>query len=79
MKHAQAQGRPVEGVPIPAPYNMQHKVGYAIGILKTGRNPYNASRYLSYLGTPEAQAIYEKYGFIRATDSELKLKPIPTP
>ena len=77
VKHAQAEGRAVEGVPIPAPYNMQHKVGYAIGILKPGRNPYNASRYLSYLGTPEAQAIYAKYGFIGATDSELKLKPIP--
>ena len=77
VRHAQAQGRPVEGVPIPAPYNMQHKVGYAIGILATGRNPYNASRYLAYLGTPEAQAIYEKYGFVKASDAELKLKPIP--
>ncbi len=78
VKHAQAQGRPVEGVAIPAPYNMQHKVGYAIGILATGRNPYNATRYLSYLGTEDAQNIYAKYGFLKATDSELKLKPIPT-
>ncbi len=76
VKHAQAQGRPVEGVPIPAPYNMQHKVGYAIGTLANGRNPHNAERYLAYLGTPEAQAIYAKYGFIEATDSELKLKPL---
>ena len=77
VKHAQAQGRPVEGVPIPPPYNMQDRVGYAIGILATGRNPYNASRYLAYLGTPEAQKIYAKYGFIEATDAELRLKPIP--
>jgi len=77
VKHAQAEGRPVEGVAIPAPYNMQHKVGYAIGTLATGRNPYNAERYLAYLGTPEAQAIYAKYGFIKATDAELKLKPLP--
>ncbi len=77
VKHAQAEGRAVEGVSIPAPYNMQHKVGYAIGSLKTGRNPYNAMRYLAYLGTKQAQDIYASYGFIPASDAELKLKPIP--
>ncbi len=77
VKHAQAEGRAVDGVPIPAPYNMQHKVGYAIGVLQTGRNPYNALRYLSYLGTRKAQEIYASYGFIPASDEELKLKPIP--
>ncbi len=77
VKHAQAEGRAVDGVPIPAPYNMQHKVGYAIGALETGRNPYNAMRYLAYLGTKKAQEIYASYGFLPATDAELKLKPIP--
>ena len=76
VTHAQAEGRPVEGVAIPAPYNMQHKVGYAIGTLATGRNLHNAERYLGYLGTPEAQVIYAKYGFLKATDTELKLKPL---
>ncbi len=77
VAYAKAQGRAVEGVPIPAPYNMADKVGYAIGILKPARNHYNAVRFLSYLGTPTAQDIYAKYGFVKATDSELKLKPIP--
>jgi ABC-type molybdate transport system substrate-binding protein len=77
VKHAQNEGRNIEGVSIPAPYNMEHKVGYAIGALKTGRNPYNAARYLSYLGTPKAQAIYAKYGFINASTADLKMKPIP--
>jgi len=76
VAHAQAESRPVEGVAIPAPYNMQHKVGYAIGALATGHNLHNAERYLGYLGTPEAQAIYAKYGFLKATDTELKLKPL---
>ena len=76
VQYAKSQNRPVEDVSIPAPYNMQHKVGYAIGALSTGRNPYNAARYLAYLGTPEAQAIYAKYGFLKANDSELKLKPL---
>ena len=77
--HAQAEDRGVEGVAIPAPLNMADKVGYAIGTLSTGRNAYNAMRYMAYLGTEEAQAIYAKYGFVPATDAELKLKPIPLP
>lgn len=76
VKHAQAEGRPVDGVAIPAPLNMQHKVGYAAGALASGRNPYNAMRYLAYLGTADAQAIYAKYGFIEASDEELRLKPL---
>lgn len=72
--HAKAQGRPIDGVPISAPLNKQDKVNYAIGIMTNGRNAENAARYLAYLGTEEAQAIYEKYGFVRATPEELKTK-----
>lgn len=71
------EGRGIEGVTIPAPLDQAARVGYAIGALKTGKNAYNAMRYLAYLGTDEAQAIYATYGFISATDGELKLKPIP--
>lgn len=74
---AKADNRGVEGVAIPAPLNQQQNVGYAIGALNTGRNTFNAMRYLSYLGTPEAQAIYKSYGFLGASEGELKLKPIP--
>jgi len=74
--HAKAEGRPIDGVAIPAPLNKQDKVNYAIGIMKNGRNPDNAARYLAYLATDDAQAIYEKYGFLRATPEELALKPL---
>jgi len=77
VKHAEKQGQNIEGVEIAAPHNMSHKVGYAIGALADGRNPYNAMRYLSYLGTEAAQKIYASFGFVSATDAELKLKPIP--
>ena len=79
IKHAQAEGRPIDGVEIPAPYNMGDKVGYALGALKTGRNPYNAMRYLAYLGTDGAQSIYASYGFGKASAQDLVLKPIPAP
>lgn len=72
--HAKAEGRPISGVAIAAPLNKQDKVNYAIGIMTNGRNADNAARYLAYLGTDEAQSIYEKYGFIRATTAELEPK-----
>ena len=72
--HAKAENRPIGGVAIPAPLNKQGKVNYAIGIMTNGRNAENAARYLAYLGTADAQSIYEKYGFIGATAEELQLK-----
>jgi len=77
VKHAQAENRNVEGVAITAPYNMAHKVGYAIGELSTGKNHSNAKKYLKYLSTDDAQQIYAKYGFVRANSKELSLKVIP--
>jgi len=74
--HAQKEGRQVEGVAIPDPYNMRDKVGYAIGSLQTVRNPYNAMRFMSYLGTAQAQDIYASYGFVKASTEDLKLKPL---
>jgi ABC-type molybdate transport system substrate-binding protein len=71
-------GRKVESVDIPAPYNMGEKVAYAIGAVKSGRNQENAKRFLKFLSTQEAQDIYAKHGFIKATPAELKLKPLPS-
>lgn len=78
VTHGHAGGRAIDGVSIPAPYNMGHKVGYAIGALHTGRNQKNASRFLSYLATDEAQNIYAKYGFVKASKEDLRLKSIPS-
>jgi hypothetical protein len=33
---------------------------------------------LTFLGTQEAQDIYAKHGFIKATQAELQLKPLPS-
>ena len=76
VSYAKATGRGVEGVSIPAPYNQQSRVGYAIGKLKAGRNQANADKYLAYLATSDAQNIYAKYGFVKATAEELKVKPL---
>ncbi|HEC05765.1 MAG TPA: ABC transporter substrate-binding protein, partial [Thiolapillus brandeum] len=77
ITHARATGRNIDGVPIPAPYNQQDKVGYAIGTLKDGRNRKNAETFLAYLASAPAQGIYAKYGFVNAAEDELTLRPIP--
>ena len=74
--HAKATGRAIEGIAIPMPFNKKDKVNYAIGIMNKGRNKDNAKRYLEYLATDEAQAIYESYGFIPATKEELTIKSL---
>ncbi len=76
---AKAQGRAIDGVPIAAPYNKADKVGYAIGKLLDGKNQENADKYLAYLATEDAQNIYAKYGFVKASKEGLALKPVPSP
>ncbi|WP_455203398.1 molybdate ABC transporter substrate-binding protein [Kaarinaea lacus] len=76
VKHAIAEGRNVEGVSIPAPHNKQEKVAYAIGRLNKARNADNAARFLAYLTTDEAQGIYAKYGFGRASNEDFKMRGV---
>ncbi|MCV6637305.1 substrate-binding domain-containing protein [Candidatus Albibeggiatoa sp. nov. NOAA] len=76
VAHAKAENRGVEGVAIPAPLNKQDKVGYAIGILKTAKNPDNAQVFLDYLTTDAAQDIYASFGFVKATAEDLAIKPL---
>ena len=76
VAYAKREGRPVDGVKIPAPLNQQDIVGYAIGPMLNGRNMSNAKHFLGYLATPEAQNIYAGYGFLPATAKELKLKAL---
>jgi len=76
VSHARREGRPISGVSIPAPYNKQDKVGYAIGPMLDGRNMTNARRFLLYLASTEAQGIYSSYGFLPASTEERRLKPL---
>ncbi len=76
VAYAKRQGRPLEGVSIPAPYNKQAKVGYAIGPMLKARNMNNAKRFLQYLATKDAQNIYAGYGFVPASNDELKIQSL---
>lgn len=76
---AKKHDRAIDGVAIPAPYNKAEKVGYAIGKLLDGKNQANADKFLAYLATEDAQNIYAKYGFVKASKDELALRAIPAP
>jgi ABC-type molybdate transport system substrate-binding protein len=76
VAHAKATGRNVDGVAIPAPYNKEDKVAYAIGKLSKAKNQKNADRFLAYLASGDAQNIYAKYGFLKASADDLKLKKL---
>lgn len=78
VAYAKKEGRAVDGVAIPAPYNKQDKVAYAIGPMTDARNKDNGQRFLKYLATKDAQNIYTSYGFLPASDAELKIKPLAT-
>ena len=74
---AQREGKAVDMVKLPPQDSLRDEVAYAIGALTGGRREAAAARYLAFLATPQAQAAYAKYGFVNATEQELKLKPIP--
>ena len=74
---AKKHDRSIDGIAIPAPLNKGSVVGYAIGLLKTGRNQNNAMHYVGYLRTAAAQNIYGKYGFVAASREETAYRPIP--
>lgn len=71
---AKKHNRAIDGVAISDKYNKGDVVGYAIGVLKKGKNQKNAQRYLDFLKTNAAQNIYASYGFVKASKKELTQK-----
>lgn len=70
-------GARVEAVSLPPEDSLRDEVSYAIGALTNSGRKVAAERYLRFLATPGAQEAYAKFGFVRATSDELRLKPIP--
>jgi ABC-type molybdate transport system substrate-binding protein len=76
-QEARRLGKGVEEVKLPSEDSLRDEVAYAIGALTRGPRQWMATRYLLFVTSPEAQAAYAKYGFVRASPYELGLKPIP--
>jgi ABC-type molybdate transport system substrate-binding protein len=54
-------GNPIQGVAIPPGQNAT--TIYAGGVLKDAPHPVIAAQWLAFLKSPEAQAVYQQYGF----------------
>ncbi len=70
-------GAEVEGIELPATDSLRDEVSYAIGALTNSPRKANATQYLEFLSTAEAQDAYARYGFVKAAAGELALTPIP--
>lgn len=70
-------GAQIEGVALPPVDSLRDEVSYVIGALKGSGRAAAAAAYLEFLATPQGQAAYAGFGFVRASPDELKLKPIP--
>ena len=69
-------GADVEAVELPEQDSLRAEVSYVIGTLKDARHRTAADSFLSFLRTPEGQDAYAKFGFVKASDDDLKPKPI---
>ncbi len=58
---------PIAGVPIPDAQNMV--ATYAGGVVSGAPHPQTAAQWLEFLRSPEAQAIYHRFGFQSVAES----------
>ena len=69
-------GANVEAVELQPVDSLRGEVSYVIGSLTNAKNVNAANLYLQFLSSAEGQRAYAMYGFVEATDEELKLRPI---
>lgn len=70
-------GSEVSSIPLPPEDSMVREVGYVVGMLRQAKHPVAALSFIEFLKTDDAQAAYARYGFVKATASELSLRAIP--
>ncbi len=65
---AQGKGLKVEAVEVGRDLDQRDRVNYYITTFKKSPHPENARKFLDFIVSPEAQGIYQKYGFIPHLD-----------
>jgi ABC-type molybdate transport system substrate-binding protein len=74
---ALGRGDQIEAVVLPDEDSLRTEVSYAVGMLTSSKHRQAAEAFLSFLRSPEGQDAYAKFGFVRASDDETQLRPIP--
>ena len=70
-------GAQVEAVTLPDEDSLRTEVSYVVGMLIGSKHREAAEALLKFLRSSEGQDAYAKFGFVRASDAELQLRPIP--
>jgi molybdate transport system substrate-binding protein len=64
IHHARSLGLPIDEVQPGAPLDQRDRINYYICRLKSAPNPENAQKFLEFILSSAAQAVYARYGFI---------------
>jgi ABC-type Fe3+ transport system substrate-binding protein len=64
VRNAQSVGLKVEAIEPGEGLDQRDKVNYYIAKLKNAPHPENATKFLSFMKTPQAQDIYKRFGFV---------------
>jgi molybdate transport system substrate-binding protein len=64
IHHARSLGLPIDEVQPGAPLDQRDRINYYICRLKTAPHPENAQKFLEFILSSAAQAVYARYGFI---------------
>lgn len=64
VRHARNQGLAVEGVEPGEDLDQRDKINYYMCRLKGAAHPENAEKFLRFVGSPKAQGIYKRHGFV---------------
>ena len=76
-REAVRSGAAVDSVALPAQDSLRDEVAYVIGDLANSPRQAMAIRYLDFVKTAACQDAYAKFGFVKASTSELELGKIP--
>jgi ABC-type molybdate transport system substrate-binding protein len=64
ITHARAIGLPIDAVEPGEKFDQRERINYYVCRLKAARNPENAEKFLVFISSSRAQAIYESHGFV---------------
>ena len=69
-------GANIDAVELPEQDNLRNEVSYVIGALNNSSHRHASEAFLHFLRSSDGQDAYAGFGFVKATDAELILKPI---
>ncbi|MBN8968458.1 MAG: extracellular solute-binding protein [Rhizobiales bacterium] len=69
-------GSNIETAALPDKDSLRKDVSYVVGVLKASSHKPAAESFLAYLRSSDGQEAHARFGFVRASGGELKMRPI---